>query len=105
MLPPSSMTATKRMNRMRAAIDVVERKMLKDSEDIYDRRPISADEIKNLRIGDKANTIVSMNVQIVSIDGESETVDVDIIDRGNGSVFGRLCNVPIDAISPICEAI
>ena len=105
MLPPSSMTATKRMNRMCAAIDVVEWKMLKDAEDIYDRRPMRGDEIKNLRIGDRVNAIMSMNVQIVSIDGESETVDVDIIDRDDGRYFGRICNVPIDVISSTCEAI
>ncbi len=101
MLPPSSMAATKRMNIMRAAIDVVERKMLKDMEDTYDRAVFVEDELANLHVGDRVTIVTSMDVQIVNINGEDATIDVDIIDRGNGGVFGRLRGVPITAVSKI----
>lgn len=99
MLLPSSMDATKRMNRMYIVMDKVEQKMLKDAEDIYDRSVSESDELRDLRIGDRVTVTSSAYSEIVSINGDDATVDVDMIDRAKGRVFGRLIGVPLSAVS------
>ena len=96
----SAIRSTKmRMDAMGKSIRAAERRMNDDIEDIYDR--MHPDRINSLHTGEKTVINISLQGEIVAINGLEETVDVDVVVQGN--MVYRFSDVPIECVAAMIE--